>query len=288
MSATPIVWTPRSALNARPEPQARRSISLEARVALGVVGAAWLASGVEIDWAALRAERVVYEDDAALVLDKPAGVALTGARDGVDIVAAAKAAGEWLQPAHRLDRVTSGAVLWARTPEAHGPLTQQFRDRSVDKEYLAIVEGCDLPERGTIDLPLRAGRKNTVRVAAPRDSIVFDEWALRWWAPEPFSDDARAATTQFERVWAGEARSLLRVRPTTGRRHQIRVHFAWIGHPVVGDPLFGDPGSRTALHSLRLVFDSPASDASERVDVRCEPDDAFWHPIADAGRRRLA
>jgi tRNA pseudouridine32 synthase/23S rRNA pseudouridine746 synthase/23S rRNA pseudouridine1911/1915/1917 synthase len=243
---------------------------------------AWLAGGVEIDWLALRAERVVYEDDAGLVLDKPAGVALTGARDGVDIVAAAKAVGEWLQPAHRLDRVTSGVVLLARTPEAHGPLTQQFRDRSVDKEYLAIVEGCDMPERGTIDLPLRAGRKNSVRVAAPRDSIVFDEWALRWSAPGPFNDDARAATTQFERVWAGEARALLRVRPTTGRRHQIRVHLAWIGHPVVGDPLFGDPGPRTALHSLRLAFNSPGSGASERVDVRRQPDEDFWQPIGGA------
>lgn len=251
-------------------------------------GAAWLAGVVEIDWVALRAERVVYEDDAALVLDKLPGMALTGARDGIDLVAAAKAAGEWLQPAHRLDRVTSGLVLLARTPEAHGPLTQQFRDRSIDKEYLAIVEGGDLPERGTIDLPLGAGRKNTVRVAAPRDSIIYDEWALRWSAPEPLSDDARVATTQFERVWAGEARALLRVRPTTGRRHQIRVHLAWIGHPVVGDPLFGGTGPRTALHSLRLAFDSPGADASERVDVRREPDEDFWHPIACAVRPPLA
>lgn len=242
---------------------------------------------MEIDWRALRGERVVYEDDASLVLDKPAGLALTGARDAVDVMAAARAAGEWLQPAHRLDRVTSGLVLLARSQAAHRTLTQQFRDRSVDKEYLAIVEGVGLPERGTIDLPLTQGRKGAVRVAAPRASIVFDEWAWRWSCP---ATDAAAllATTQFECLWAGDTRSLLRVRPVTGRRHQIRVHFAWIGHPIVGDPLFGARATRAALHSSRLAFDSPA--VHERVDVHHQPDDedSFWSPIAGALRPPLA
>ncbi len=235
------------------------------------------------DWAHVRDTRTVFEDADAVVIDKPAGVALTGARDGDDLMAAARAAGEWVMPAHRIDRVTSGLVLLARSREAHAGLTQQFRERTIDKRYLAVVRGIDLPERGTIDLPLRVGRKNSVRVAGPREAIEFDEWSRRWaLAPAAATEDARTATTTFERLSTAEERTLLCVRPVTGRRHQIRVHFGWIGFPIIGDPLFAvnDPdadsargGGRTRLHSWQLAFDDAGG---ERVHCRRDPDPEFF------------
>jgi tRNA pseudouridine32 synthase / 23S rRNA pseudouridine746 synthase len=222
-----------------------------------------------VDWVSVRAQGTVYEDDDCLVLDKPADLALIGARDGDDLMTSARNAGEWLTPAHRIDRVTSGLVLLAKSREAHSFLTGQFRDRTVTKRYLAIVHGIGLPDRGTIDLPLRRGRKGQVRVAAPRDQIEVDEWALRWWA-DADRDDAKPATTTFERVAESASATLLRATPVTGRRHQIRVHFAWIGHPVVGDPLFeSEPFGRTRLHSADLEFESPSG-----IPVACRRDPA--------------
>jgi tRNA pseudouridine32 synthase/23S rRNA pseudouridine746 synthase/23S rRNA pseudouridine1911/1915/1917 synthase len=243
------------------------------------------------DWAAARAAWTVHEDDDLLVLDKPPGLSVTGERHADDLVTWAAAAGERLQPAHRIDKVTSGLVLFAKSAAAHGPLTQQFRDRDVDKAYLAITRSTGLPERGTIDLPLATGRKQRVRVGAPRSSIRFDEHAWRWSVPtEQISAGALDATTAFEVLWAREHRTLLAVRPWTGRRHQIRVHLAWIGHPIVGDPLFSGTDAdapptstrptRTALHSWRLGFDDLRG---ERVALTAWPAADFWSPLLDDG-----
>src|SRR5436190_7577100 len=124
--------------------------------------------------------RVLYEDDAVVVLDMPPGIAVVGERHDADLVDLAAEAGETVMPAHRIDKVTSGAVVFAKTAEAHASLARQFHRRSIDKAYLAIVrgggpggEGGDLAA-GTIDLPLAVGRKNRVRVAAPRSRIVVD------------------------------------------------------------------------------------------------------------------
>jgi tRNA pseudouridine32 synthase/23S rRNA pseudouridine746 synthase/23S rRNA pseudouridine1911/1915/1917 synthase len=241
---------------------------------------------VDVDWSELRASSVIYEDDGAVVIDKPAGISVTGERHGPDLVVLGKAAGEWLMPAHRIDKVTSGLVLFAKSAAAHGPLTQQFRDQTVDKAYLAIVGATGLPERGTIDLPLSVGRKNRMRVAAPREAIVHDEMARRWSVPDHLlRDDRLDATTAFERLWEGDHHSVLIARPRTGRRHQIRVHLAWIGFPVVGDPLFGvgAPNStRTSLHSWRLAFDAIHGDG-RRIDLRADPEADFWAPIGAHG-----
>lgn len=234
-----------------------------------------------IDWVAIRRDRTVYEDDSALVLDKPPGVAVTGERHDTDLMAEARAAGEWLMPAHRIDKVTSGLVLLARSAGAHRALTNQFRDQSVDKAYLAITCGERLPDGGTIDLPLRVGRKNRMRVAAERDAIEHDELARRWSTPESARQpNAADATTTFECIWRGDRHDVVVATPRTGRRHQIRVHLAWIGAAVVGDPLYGGDG-RVALHSWRLGFESPA--VSSRVNVRRDPEVDFWSVLgADA------
>lgn len=223
---------------------------------------------------------MLVETEDYLALDKPAGVSVTGERHETDLVRIAKESGEHLYPVHRIDKVTSGVVLLAKTPAAHGPLTRQFTLRTVEKTYLAVTRTVGLPSAGTIDLPLSVGRKNRVRIGAPREDIQFDAAIGRWWVPGA-AVRARSypSLTRFRRAWQGEHHSLLVLWPTTGRRHQIRVHLAWIGHPIAGDPLFPAPdgAARTCLHSWRLAFDDRGG---RRVTVTSGPRDDFWAPVA--------
>jgi len=233
------------------------------------------------EWASIRGG-VVFEDEAVLVLNKPAGISVMGERHETDLVRMAAAAGEELFPVHRIDKVTSGAVLFAKELRWHGPLTRQFAGRTVGKTYLAITAPGGLPARGVIDLPLSTGRKSRVRVAAQRASIVADSSRGTWSVPEPeVFGHVRTypSVTTFAAVWQDGLHALLAVRPVTGRRHQIRVHLAWIGHPVEGDPLFGPAGaSRTLLHSWRLAFDA-AWRGGSRVRAEAAPGPDFWAPV---------
>lgn len=238
-------------------------------------------------WAQIRDTCVLREDDAALVLNKPAGLSVMGERHETDLVRLAQECGEQLFPAHRIDKVTSGVILLAKELRFHGDLTRQFTRRTVDKVYLALVNSRGLPEQGTIELPLSEGRKNRVRVAAPRSSIVSDGAANHWSvaSSDVFTHvKTYPSTTIFFRIWEDEHHSLLAVRPVTGRRHQIRVHLAWIGHSITGDPLFdkelASRGARTALHSWRLGFDA-AWAGGTRIDVEATPGDDFWATIGD-------
>lgn len=235
----------------------------------------------EADWTDIRARDTIHEDDACLVLNKPAGLSVMGERHDTDLVRIAAEAGETLYPAHRIDKVTSGAILLAKDVKAHGELTRQFNKRTVGKTYLAITASAGLPAEGTVELPLSVGRKNRVRVAAPRESIA--EHGGVWTVPDGdvFTHvKSYESVTGFRRLWEGGERSLLSVRPETGRRHQIRVHLAWIGHPIVGDPLF-DKGAagRTGLHSWRLAFDAPGEGG--RVEVEAVPGGDFWALAGD-------
>jgi len=237
---------------------------------------------VDDRWTQIRQTAVLYEDDAALAVNKPAGLAVMGERHDTDLVRLAAAAGEHLYPAHRIDKVTSGALLLAKELRFHGDLTRQFSRRSIGKAYLAITRSSGLPERGTIDLPLSVGRKNRVRVAANRAAIAFDAAGERWHVPDGEVFDhvkTYPSRTTFLRVCGDERHTLLVVCPVTGRRHQIRAHLAWIGHPIEGDPLFGlaDEG-RTLLHSWRLSF-TAAWAADRRVEVEAPPGPDFWAPL---------
>ncbi|MGH4024832.1 MAG: RluA family pseudouridine synthase [Pseudonocardiaceae bacterium] len=238
-------------------------------------------------WAQIREKCVLLEDDAALVLNKPAGLSVVGERHDTDLVRMAQDCGEQLFPVHRIDKVTSGAILLAKELRFHGDLTRQFNRRSVDKVYLALVHSPGLPAQGTIELPLSEGRKNRVRVAAQRGDIAADDSAGRWSvAPSDVFTHVRTypSITTFFRVWEDEQHSLLVVRPLTGRRHQIRVHLAWIGHSIQGDPLFDKDlaarGARTFLHSWRLGFDAAWS-GGRRIDVEAAPGDDFWATIGE-------
>ncbi|MGH2628041.1 MAG: RluA family pseudouridine synthase, partial [Anaerolineales bacterium] len=161
---------------------------------------------------------------------------------------------------HRLDRDTSGCLLVARTDAAHHALASQFSQRSVLKEYRALVWGCPRRPRGRIEAPIgRHPVHRTLMSARPRAG--------------------RPAVTEYEVIACESGLAWLRVVLRTGRTHQIRVHLASIGHPVVGDPLYGDrPRSvgarveealldcpRLTLHALRLGFDHPAD--GRRIEV---------------------
>jgi tRNA pseudouridine32 synthase / 23S rRNA pseudouridine746 synthase len=236
-------------------------------------------------WAQIRDGAVRYEDSAVLVLNKPAGLAVMGERHDTDLVRLAAEAGEKLYPAHRIDKVTSGALLLAKELRFHGDLTRQFNRRTTGKVYLAVTRSTGLPERGTIDLPLSTGRKNRVRVAANRAAIVFDEAGSRWSVPEDavFSHTrVYPSCTTFARIWGDGRHTLLAVRPVTGRRHQVRAHLAWIGHPIEGDPLFGKTTGRTLLHSWQLSFDAAWADGA-RIEVEAPPGTDFWAPLGPCG-----
>jgi tRNA pseudouridine32 synthase / 23S rRNA pseudouridine746 synthase len=229
---------------------------------------------------------VLVEDDAVLALDKPPGISVMGERHDDDVVDLAARAGEELFPVHRIDKVTSGVVLLARTLAAHGPLTRRFAERSVTKGYLAVVEGAGLPDRWTIDLPLGVGRKNRVRIAAPRERMRFS--AETGWTVDPADvitgKPNYPSVTEVHRLLDADGRTLVLALPRTGRRHQIRVHLAWTGTPIVGDPLFGPGGAgRTHLHSWRLRLPGTG------LDLLAEPDGGFLAglpgppgPVADA------
>lgn len=239
-------------------------------------------------WDDLLAEHTVLDTPDLLVLNKPTGLSVTGERHDTDLVRIAADAGEVLYPVHRIDKVTSGAVLLARRLDRHGDLTRQFARRTVDKTYLALTRGVGLPEHGTVDLPLSEGRKNRVRIAADRDTIGVTDgpdgpvWAV---PDDAVFDNVRTypSVTAFRTLWVGTEHTLLEVHPHTGRRHQIRVHLAWIGYPIDGDPLFdraaATAGRRTCLHSWRLAFDLPWH-GDRRMDVTAPPEPDYFAPVA--------
>ncbi|MFQ6397910.1 RluA family pseudouridine synthase [Nocardia sp. KC 131] len=235
---------------------------------------------MDVEWEKLRRECVVLEDGAVLALNKPTGISVTGERHDSDIVAAAGAAGETLYPVHRIDKVTSGLVLFARELAAHGELTRQFNKQTAEKAYLAIVESTGLPERGVIDLPLSVGRKNRVRIAAQRESIHTE--ANRWFVDTTDLLDTKnyPSVTQFVTVHRTEDHTVLALRPITGRRHQIRVHLAWIGHPIVGDPLFDKSGRhpRAHLHSWQLGL-AASWRTPPQLALAATPGTDFWEPL---------
>lgn len=242
----------------------------------------------EDTWARLRRDMVVFEDRTMLALNKPPGTSLVGERHGTDLARMAKEAGERWYPVHRVDKVTSGLVVIAKNLPTHGAVTRQFARRSVQKAYLAVTRSAEVPDEGTVDLPLLTAGSGRIRVAAERARIVADEETGSWGVPaEHVFTHTRSypSVTVFRTVARGPGGALLVVRPVTGRRHQIRVHLAWIGLPLAGDPLFdrgaAARGERTLLHSWSLRFATPWRDR-DRMSLRANPRRDFWD-AADVG-----
>lgn len=208
---------------------------------------------------------VLHEDASIIVINKPAGLTVhpgSGQADGTLANALAfrydelsDAGGETrLGIVHRLDKDTTGVMVIARTNRAHYALAGQFQERTTSKEYLALVEGCVVLDGDMISLPLARSQRDHMRV-------VVD------------SQHGRAAETRWEVLERFQRFTLLRCRPRTGRTHQIRVHMASMGHPIVCDGLYGarkflrrsEAGGsgqevvlgRQALHAAKLSFVHP-------------------------------
>lgn len=185
---------------------------------------------------------VIQQSEDLLVLNKPANVSLLADRSGDPCYwdAVKQALGDGTPYlVHRLDKGTSGVLLVALNRNAQSVLTRAFQRRAVRKFYVAWVVGhLALSSTHTIDLPLKRGRKSRFRVAGPRGQIQRGERG--WFLAEP---DAAGhhATTRIRTLAAGSERSLVLLAPRTGRTHQLRVHLSWIGHPIIGDHLYGRP-----------------------------------------------
>ncbi len=186
---------------------------------------------------------IIYLDEAVVVVNKPSGLAVHKgwARDERYAMTALRdQLGAWVYPAHRLDRATSGALLFALTPDDARALNLQFQARGVAKRYLALVRGV-VPEHGVVDRPL----------AKTKGGQTYP------------------AVTEYERLWVFERRySWLAATPKSGRLHQIRRHLRGLSHPIIGDVRYGrgeenrrfraDFGlHRLALHAATLAFDHP-------------------------------
>jgi 23S rRNA pseudouridine955/2504/2580 synthase len=198
---------------------------------------------------------VLFEDDYLLAIDKPSGIAVHGgsgvAHGVIESLRAMRRDARFLELVHRLDRETSGVLLVAKKRSALTALHEKLRSRDMDKRYLVAVKGRFRNELQRVRLALSEGRtregEKRVRVA----------------------DEGQAAETVFRRVARGEAASLLEAELLTGRTHQIRVHLAHLGHPVLGDEKYGDfelnkrlrrEGlKRMFLHASKLTFEHPVT-----------------------------
>jgi len=215
--------------------------------------------------------RVLFDDDDVVVVDKPVGVAAhpSPGWNGPTVVGGLVAAGYRISTSgaaerqgivHRLDVGTTGVMAVAKSESAYTSLKRQFRDRTVDKVYHAVVQGhCD-PLSGTVDAPI--GRH-------PQHEY---KWAV--------VSDGKPSVTHYDTLEAFPHASLLEVHLETGRTHQIRVHMSALRHPCAGDLTYGaDPGlarrlglTRQWLHARSLSFDHPSS--GERITIESEyPDD---------------
>lgn len=205
--------------------------------------------------------KVLYEDESVLVIDKPQGMVVhpaAGNWDGTLVNALLGRYGEEfaddgedVRPGivHRLDKDTSGVMVVARTPDAQRNLVEQFKAHTTEKIYIALVRGVPRQASGVIESGLERDR---------RDRKKFCVCPV---------GEGKYAHTTYRVLKRWRTCSLLRIAIQTGRTHQIRVHFASIGHPVVGDPIYGKAEPEgLMLHAFSLSFDHPAS--GKRVRFR--------------------
>jgi RluA family pseudouridine synthase len=216
---------------------------------------------------------VLFSDESLLAVDKPAGILSIPDRYDPDApVAVAELRGAWgkLLVVHRLDKDTSGVLLYARSVEAHQALSVAFESRSVAKVYRALVRGVPTWEESSCDLPMRPDGDRLHRT-------VID------------AHKGKPSVTAFVVVARYKDCALVEARPQTGRTHQVRVHLAALGHPCLCDPLYGDGAplllsklkrrwkgdpfderpllARAALHALSAEFPHPLTGASLRIEA---------------------
>ncbi len=193
--------------------------------------------------------KVIYEDGNVVVLNKPAGL-LSMAKGQYCPENTLERYGLLV---HRLDRDTSGVVIMAKSPEVQMFLKKQFQDRKTHKTYYAIVSGRPKLDEAKLDLPLARDlkRPTTFRV----------------------DPNGKASETYYKVIKTDDKHSLVELKPTTGRTHQLRVHMKYLGHPILGDPVYGDEkADRLYLHASKLEITLPGG---KRVTFEAELPEEF-------------
>ncbi|TMD03970.1 MAG: RluA family pseudouridine synthase [Chloroflexi bacterium] len=210
--------------------------------------------------------RVLYEDDDLVVIDKPAGLVVhpgPGHAAGTLVHGLLARGAQWSsiggveRPGivHRLDKDTSGLLVIARNDAAHRDLAGQLQDRSLRRRYRTIVVGEVADAAARIDAPIGRDPRHRQRMAVVANG--------------------REAITDFRRLGLVQGHTLLEVSLLTGRTHQVRVHLAYIHHPVLGDPVYGRPSpliARPALHAAEIEFRHPRTGQAIRLESPLPPD----------------
>ncbi|MBL4918470.1 RluA family pseudouridine synthase [Szabonella alba] len=193
---------------------------------------------------------VIHEDRDFVIVDKPAGLLSVPGRgeDRADcLITRLRAVWPEILLVHRLDLDTSGVMVFARNKSAQGAISQQFEKRVVDKQYVARLAGLVGPDQGRVDLPLIVDWPNR-----PRQHVNHET--------------GRPARTDWQVIARGQEETRMRLIPLTGRSHQLRVHMAALGHPILGDTLYatGDAMDhpRLMLHAETLALRHPRTDAA--------------------------
>ena len=221
---------------------------------------------------------IAHEDGHLLVIDKPAGLVVhpaAGNRDGTLVNALLHHCGGSLSGiggvarpgiVHRIDKDTSGLLVVAKSDVAHAGLAKQFAAHSVERRYLAIVSGAPVLAAGSIDAPLARSATDRKKIAIVRDNR------------------GKRAVTSWRLLTKLNGAALVECRLETGRTHQVRVHMASIGHPLLGDPVYGRTGGkhrellraigfhRQALHAARIGFVHPVTKDRLSFDSTMPPD----------------
>ncbi len=209
---------------------------------------------------------VVYQDADLVVIDKPAGLSVHPGPGHPDrtlvngllaLCPDIKGIGGEIRPGivHRLDKDTSGLIVAAKNENAHREMSQLIKDRLVEKDYLALVEGAPVPESGVIDVPIGRDPRRRTRMAV--------------------TAGGRESRTGYRTIRRAGDYSLLELRLHTGRTHQARVHLAWLGHPLMGDALYGKRSGllgRHFLHAHSLAFAHPVSGEPMRFTSELPPE----------------
>ena len=227
---------------------------------------------------------VLYEDEWILAVDKPAGISMHPLEAGEtgtlanallarypDVIGASP---EERCPGliHRLDRETSGVVLWARKRETFDFLRSQFAAKTVEKRYYALVDGF-VEGAGELNVPLAHDPSSDKRMLAT--PYPADAEKLK----------ARPAITKYRALGIGDAATLLDIEIPTGVMHQIRAHFAFVGYPVLGDTLYGGRTlpdlNRHLLHAASIAFEHPDGSGRKRIASKLPPD--FTSALAQLG-----
>jgi 23S rRNA pseudouridine1911/1915/1917 synthase len=225
---------------------------------------------------------ILFEDADIIAVNKPAGMTVhagAGNASGTMVNAllgrgqSLSQLGDALRPGivHRLDKETSGVILVAKTDAAHARLGEAFRQRTVNKTYIALVQGSFETSSGRIELAIGRDPLKRVRMAAEQKT-----W--RGGKPGAKIANSREARTDWKTLLRIDATTLLEVQLHTGRTHQIRVHLSALKHPVVGDTLYGaaahlrvgdialPPLGRNFLHAAKIAFSHPRT--GERMELR--------------------